>query len=164
MNKRDILLLCCPTDNEKKLVSLLMNYNKEHGNKLTAEILAFKNSILLSKTDLNNDKLNQLLLKNYVLYLFSQEYKEKNVFNNSILNNDLNTALKLLNNDMSVRYSLAYVYVKTINKGTIARGLKINKEDYTKVCSLLEEINFMATNNNKNTTRKLKFRTKVSSR
>ena len=79
MNKRDILLLCCPTDNEKKLVSLLMNYNKEHGNKLTAEILAFKNSILLSKTDLNNDKLNQLLLSkdlNSYNYSLSQDDDE----------------------------------------------------------------------------------------
>ena len=148
MNKRDLLLLCCPSDNEKKLVSLLINYNKDYGYKHTAEILAFKNSLMLKKVGLNNNVLNGLLLKSYVLYLFSNKEIEDNKFNNSLLNNDINTTIELLNNDMSAKYFLSYIYVKTISKGVTARGLNIKEKDYDKVGSLLEKINYV-TNNNK---------------
>ena len=148
MNKRDLLALCLPSDNEKKLVSLLVKYNNNYGYRLSAEILAFKNSLLLGKTNLNDNALNGLLLKSYVLYLFSNKEIEDNKFNNSLLNNDINTTIELLNNDMSAKYFLSYVYVKTISKGVTARGLNIKEKDYDKVGSLLEKINYV-TNNNK---------------
>lgn len=148
MNKRDLLALCLPSDNEKKLVSLLVKYNNNYGYRLSAEILAFKNSLLLGKTNLNDNALNGLLLKSYVLYLFSNKEIEDNKFNNSLLNNDINTTIELLNNDMSAKYFLSYIYVKTISKGVAARGLNIKEKDYDKVGSLLEKINYV-TNNNK---------------
>lgn len=148
MNKRDLLALCLPSDNEKKLVSLLIKYNNNYGYRLSAEILAFKNSLLLGKTNLNDNALNGLLLKSYVLYLFSNKEIEDNKFNNSLLNNDINTTIELLNNDMSAKYFLSYIYVKTISKGVTARGLNIKEKDYDKVGSLLEKINYV-TNNNK---------------
>ena len=148
MNKRDLLALCLPSDNEKKLVSLLVKYNNNYGYRLSAEILAFKNSLLLGKTNLNDNALNGLLLKSYVLYLFSNKEIEDNKFNNSLLNNDINTTIELLNNDMSAKYFLSYIYVKTISKGVTARGLNIKEKDYDKVGSLLEKINYV-TNNNK---------------
>lgn len=147
MNKRDLLALCFPSDNEKKLVSLLVKYNNNYGYRLSAEILAFKNSLLLGKTNLNDNALNGLLLKSYVLYLFSNKEIEDNKFNNSLLNNDINTTIELLNNDMSAKYFLSYVYVKTISKGVIARGLNIQEKDYDKVGSLLEEINYVTNSN-----------------
>ena len=148
MNKRDLLALCLPSDNGKKLVSLLVKYNNNYGYRLSAEILAFKNSLLLGKTNLNDNALNGLLLKSYVLYLFSNKEIEDNKFNNSLLNNDINTTIELLNNDMSAKYFLSYIYVKTISKGVTARGLNIKEKDYDKVGSLLEKINYV-TNNNK---------------
>ena len=168
MNKRDLLLLCCPSDNEKKLVSLLINYNKDYGYKHTAEILAFKNSLMLKKVGLNNNVLNGLLLKSYVLYLFSNKEIENNKLNNSILNNGLNTTMELLNTDISSKFYLSYVYVKTISKGIISRGLKVRKEDCEIVCSLLEKINYLTCNNEQtNSKRKIntrKFNHRVSSR
>lgn len=167
MNKRDLLALCLPNDNEKKLVSLLVKYNNNYGYRSSAEILAFKNSLLLGKTDLNNNALNGLLLKSYVLYLFSNKEIEDNKFNNSLLNNDINTTIELLNNDMSARYFLSYVYVKTISKGVTARGLNIQEKDYDKVGSLLEKINYVTNSNEEVLSRRKtnnKFTRRVSNR
>lgn len=142
MNKRNLLLLCFPSNEEINLNSLLTKYVNEYGNKESAEILAFKNSLLLGKSNLNNNTLNGLLLKNYVLYLFNNKKIEDNEFNNCLLHSDINSVINILNSDMSARYSLSYLYVKTINNGTISRGLKISEKDYDKVGSLIEDINY----------------------
>lgn len=142
MNKRDLLLLCSPSGNEKKLILLLKELNKNNDETLTAEILAFKNSLLLGRSNLTNNVLMGLLLKHYVLYLFSNKEIENNKFNNCLLHSDINSVINILNSDMSARYSLSYLYVKTINNGTISRGLKISEKDYDKVGSLIEDINY----------------------
>ena len=142
MNKRDLLLLCSPSDNEQKLISLLKKLNKDNNETLTAEILAFKNSLLLGKSNLTNNTLMGLLLKNYVLYLFSSKNIEDNKFNNCLLHNDINSVINMLNSDISARYSLSYLYVKTIDDINTLRGLKISEKDYDKVGSLIEDINY----------------------
>ncbi len=142
MNKRDLLLLCSPSGSEKKLISLLKELNKDNDETLTAEILAFKNSLLLGKSNLTNNVLMGLLLKHYVLYLFSNKEIENNKFNNCLLHGDINSVINMLNSDISARYSLSYLYVKTINNINMVRGLKINEKDYDKVGSLIEDINY----------------------
>ena len=167
MNKRNLLLLCFPSNEEINLNSLLTKYVNEYGNKESAEILAFKNSLLLGKSNLNNNTLNGLLLKNYVLYLFNNKKIEDNEFNNSLLNSDINTTIELLNKNMSIKYFLCYLYVKSLDKGSISKGLDISEENANKAGSLLKEINFVISNNEViNATRKLnnRFTRRVSNR
>lgn len=147
MNKRDLLLLCSPSDNEKKLISLLKKLNNDNDEKLVAEVLAFKNTLLLGKSNLNDSALIGLLLKNYVLYLFSNENIEDNIFNNCLLHNDIDSVVNMLNNDILAKYYLSYIYVKTIMKGTTSRGLKIKEKNYNKVSSLIEAINYTTSYN-----------------
>lgn len=144
MNKKDLLALCLPSDNEKKLNSLLTEYTYRYGYRESAKILAFKNSLLLTKTNLNNDALNGLLLKNYVLYLFKNRTIEYSRFNSALLNNNIATILELLNHDASVKYFLSYIY---INSDINTRFLKLQEKDYDKVGSLLEEINYVTNSN-----------------
>jgi len=154
MNKKDLLLLASTTDNEKTLVSLLSKLNKSNSKELVAESLAFKNVLLLVKSDLNNNILNQLLLKNYVFFLFAtnsnnikytKSSKEEGLittFNNCLLNGNVEEAMNLLNKNISIKYYLSYIYVSTITEKGLYRVTNIQKDNYEQVGNLLEKINY----------------------
>jgi len=153
MNKKELLLLACTTENEQCLVNLLNNLNKSNSKEIIAETLAFKNVLLLVKSDLNNNTLNQLLLKNYVFFLYSindnvkytKSSKEESlitVFNSYVLNGDIDKALELLNRSISIKYYLSYIYVNTMTGKGLYRVTNINKDNYEQVGILLEKINY----------------------
>lgn len=142
MTKREMLVVCCPDKNEQQLISLLNNIN-EGDNKLTADILTFKNSLVLGKTNLTNEELNLYLLKNYVLHLFGSKNMENDEISNLVLNREFNKVIDLLNSNISVRYYLSYLYVrmsKLSNNTGAARALRISEKNYNTVTSMLNEI------------------------
>lgn len=142
MTKSQMLVTSCPNENEQHLIYLLNSIN-DGDNKLTADILTFKNSLLLRKTNLNNDELNVCLLKNYIFHLFSNGKKENDGINNLVLNREFKKVIDLLNSNISVRYYLSYLYVKMSKENLISsskRTFKIAGEDYETINSMLNEI------------------------
>lgn len=148
MSIKELILLTSKTYNETSLISLLNKLGTENSDIALSETLAFKNSLLLNKCEMNNNLLNQVLLKNYILYLFTDKTekngnKHRQKLENTVLSGNIMEALNMLNNDIAVKYYLSYLYIIS-NKTNNARGiLEIKESDYNKVVNLLEQINYI---------------------
>ena len=164
MTRSQILAVCCPTEGEQKLKCLLNNIN-EGNNKELADILTFKNSLLLGKTNLTNDELNFYLLKNYVLHLFGSKEVENNEVSSLLLNKDFNKLINLLDSNISVRYYLSYLYVTMSKKNYISnRIFQLENEKYDTIETIINKIQSLYSDRQLNSKHIKRYRTKVSTR
>lgn len=164
MTRSQILAVCCPTEGEQKLKCLLNNIN-EGNNKELADILTFKNSLLLGKTNLTNDELNFYLLKNYVLHLFGSKEVENNEVSSLLLNKDFNKLINLLDSNISVRYYLSYLYVTMSKNNYISnRIFQLENEKYDTIETIINKIQSLYSDKQLNSKHIKRYRTKVSTR
>ena len=164
MTKREMLVVCCPDKNEQQLISLLNNIN-EGDNKLTADILTFKNSLVLGKTNLTNEELNLYLLKNYVLHLFGSKNMENDEISNLVLNREFNKVIDLLNSNISVRYYLSYLYVTMSKNNYVSnRIFQLENEKYDTIETIINKIQSLYSDKQLNSKHIKRYRTKVSTR
>lgn len=164
MTRSQILAVCCPTEGEQKLKCLLNNIN-EGNNKELADILTFKNSLLLGKTNLTNDELNFYLLKNYVLHLFGSKEVENNEVSSLLLNKDFNKLINLLDSNISVRYYLSYLYVTMSKNNYISnRIFQLENEKYDTIETIINKIQSLYSDRQLNSKHIKRYRTKVSTR
>lgn len=164
MTRSQILAVCCPTEGEQKLKCLLNNIN-EGNDKELADILTFKNSLLLGKTNLTNDELNFYLLKNYVLHLFGSKEVENNEVSSLLLNKDFNKLINLLDSNISVRYYLSYLYVTMSKNNYISnRIFQLENEKYDTIETIINKIQSLYSDRQLNSKHIKRYRTKVSTR
>lgn len=164
MTRSQILAVCCPTEGEQKLKCLLNNIN-EGNDKELADILTFKNSLLLGKTNLTNDELNFYLLKNYVLHLFGSKEVENNEVSSLLLNKDFNKLINLLDSNISVRYYLSYLYVTMSKNNYISnRIFQLENEKYDTIETIINKIQSLYSDKQLNSKHIKRYRTKVSTR
>lgn len=164
MTRSQILAVCCPTEGEQKLKCLLNNIN-EGNDKELADILTFKNSLLLGKTNLTNDELNFYLLKNYVLHLFGSKEVENNEVSSLLLNKDFNKLINLLDSNISVRYYLSYLYVTMSKNNYISNCIfQLENEKYDTIETIINKIQSLYSDKQLNSKHIKRYRTKVSTR
>lgn len=164
MTRSQILAVCCPTEGEQKLKCLLNNIN-EGNDKELADILTFKNSLLLGKTNLTNDELNFYLLKNYVLHLFGSKEVENNEVSSLLLNKDFNKLINLLDSNISVRYYLSYLYVTMSKNNYISnRIFQLENEKYDTIETIINKIQSLYSDKQLNSKHIKRYRTKASTR
>ena len=145
-------------------VTLLNNIN-EGNDKELADILTFKNSLLLGKTNLTNDELNFYLLKNYVLHLFGSKEVENNEVSSLLLNKDFNKLINLLDSNISVRYYLSYLYVTMSKNNYISnRIFQLENEKYDTIETIINKIQSLYSDKQLNSKHIKRYRTKVSTR
>lgn len=126
---------------ENKLKTELKNSLKEYGDSTikTANLLSNLNRVLLSKLSseekIDEDILNYYLIKNYILYRYSNRYNESsdserfmgqyfhknirdiNIFNELLDNGDLTSydILEIAKTYPSIHFYISLVYINTIN-------------------------------------------------
>ena len=164
MTRSQILAVCCPNEGEQKLKCLLNNIN-EGNDKALADILTFKNSLLLGKTNLTNDELNFYLLKNYVLHLFGNKEVGNNEVSSLLLNKDYSKLINLLDSNISVRYYLSYLYVTMSKNNYVSnRIFQLENEKYDTIETIINKIQSLYSDRQLNSKHIKRYRTKVSTR
>ena len=164
MTRSQILAVCCPNEGEQKLKCLLNNIN-EGNDKALADILTFKNSLLLGKTNLTNDELNFYLLKNYVLHLFGNKEVGNNEVSSLLLNKDYSKLINLLDSNISVRYYLSYLYITMSKNDYVSnRIFQLENEKYDTIINILSDIQSLYSERQLNSKLNIRCRQQVSAR
>lgn len=163
MNYLDLLEKVSTSNQETKLKLYLINKYEELGLDKTYLILAFRNQLLLNSCNIDENKFNYILLKNYIYFLNSKNninfnnIQDKNKemlieFNNNIYNNDFAEALNLYEENVYLYEVLCSVYLKNLSKSEAEKINNIPQEkidDVYKKISLLQETNLTFKRNNK---------------
>lgn len=122
MNKDKLLELCYQDNNEKKLkYNLLTNIDNAGFNKALKSFM-YRNVILLNKCDIDDISFFNILVKNYILYLYSANKKIDlsliDEFNKCIINNNFNKAYDMYKNNNLVYEALCIIYMKGLDKSS----------------------------------------------
>ena len=127
-------------DGEIKLINLLKNLSQDNTDIKLANIITFRNNILLAKSNMDSDDLNNLLLKNYLLLLFSDN-KINPILKDYLLNSDIITTIEMINNDINIKYYLSYLLVNYIKDKNSINISNTDIEDYESIKFIIEKIN-----------------------
>ena len=113
MNRQDLLDLSYPSDNEKKLKLSLRTICEKYGFNKAFISLSYTNQFLLNKCNIDENDFNYILFKNYILTLSNTINL---IFNQYIVNNDIENALCLYENNYTIYQLLCLSYIKNLSK------------------------------------------------
>ena len=131
MNRQDLLDLSYPSDNEKKLKLSLRTICEKYGFNKAFISLSYTNQFLLNKCNIDENDFNYILFKNYILTLSNtinlnsllndssltnDEIVDILIFNQYIVNNDIENALCLYENNYTIYQLLCLSYIKNLSK------------------------------------------------
>lgn len=167
MNKEDLFTISYPTDNEKKLKSVLNNSNLEYGLTKTYDYLAFRNQLLLKSCNIDENEFSYILFRNYIYFLnnasnfnldkLSERDKDTiEEFNKLINSNDFIGAMEMYSDNFLIHELLCNAYIKNLQKTELD---KINGVCDSKVEDIFNKISILKNTDltfNRETPKKIK--------
>lgn len=152
MTKKELKNISFETVNEIELKLKLSKYIAECGFDKALSLFTFKNKLLLTSCDIDENLFNKILFKNYIFYINNQyqnnTYKLPNnddetitMFNYYIENNNFKEAFNIFENSNTVYQTLCILYVNDINKSDFTKINKIKDENINDVYDKLSILN-----------------------
>ena len=150
MKNNSLLEVSLPTINEQKIISFIGKSKRDNRNK--AQILAFTNSLVLAKTDVEKNQLYAMLLKDYILNSYYGEFnkideldsiiKSIDIENESLAEDNICLLKQYLDVDDKTRFKLASSFVNTLSqKNNRYKGIRDEEQDACiKICNNLNRV------------------------
>lgn len=153
MNKKDLFELCCPNNNEKRLRYTLINNVNELGFDKALNSFTFRNMITLSKCNIDDNLLFNILVKNYILYFYNTnrntDYPIMDNFDKSIMDNNFNESYNIYINDSNIHELLCIIYMRELKRSLKEKLDGIDKNNFGEIANKIKLLNSTVLENGK---------------